>query len=227
MTYPGFWRQAGEIARKDLLIEGRAGEALYITVPFGAVALMMIPLAIGTDKPLLASVGPGMFLAVVLLFGMLVAYRQTATDTPSQRALLLLLGTDPAAKFVGRVVTSAALLLAFELVLIPVTILLYNPGGTEGGWPWLLVVLVLLASGLSLVGTLAGGVTLGLKTRATLTPLLVAPLSMPMLLAAGQVVEAVRVGSAVGIWILVLLTMNLALAVVGVSTARPLEEAWT
>lgn len=224
MTEPGFWRQVREIARKDLMIEGRAGEAMYITVPFGAVALMLIPLAIGTDKPLLSRVGPGMFLAVALLFGMLVAFRQTATDTPPQRELLVLLGTDPAAKFVGRAATSMLLLLVFEVVLAPVTILLYNPGRIDG-WPWLLLVIVLLASGLSLVGTLAGSVTLGLKTRSTLTPLLVAPLSMPMLLAAGQVVEALRDGTSILVWTLMLLTINLAMAVIGVATAKALEES--
>ncbi|MDR9451553.1 MAG: heme exporter protein CcmB [Acidimicrobiia bacterium] len=220
----GFWQQAKEIARKDLLVEGRAGEALYITIPFGAVALMLIPLAIGTDRPLLAQVGPGMFLSVALLFGMLVAFRQTAADTPPQQELLTLLGTDPAAKFVGRAVTSTLLLLVFEIVLVPVTILLYNPGRIPG-WPWLLLVLVLLASGLALVGTLAGSVTAGLRTRNTLTPLLVAPLSMPLLLASAQVVEALRKETSILLWITLLATMNLAVAVIGVVTARPLEES--
>jgi heme exporter protein B len=220
----GFWQQAKEIARKDLIVEGRAGEALYITIPFGAVALMLIPLAIGTDRPLLAQVGPGMFLAVALLFGMLVAFRQTAADTPPQQELLTLLGTDPAAKFVGRAATSTLLLLAFEVVLVPVTILLYNPGRIPG-WPWLIAVLVLLASGLALVGTLAGSVTAGLRTRNTLTPLLVAPLSMPLLLASAQVVEALRQEESILLWITLLATMNLAVSVIGVVAARPLEES--
>ena len=224
MTELGFWRQAQEIARKDLMIEGRAGEAMYITVPFGAVALMLIPLAIGTDKPLLARVGPGMFLAVALLFGMLVAFRQTATDTLPQRELLVLLGTDSAAKFIGRAVASMILLVVFEIVMVPVTILLYNPGPIEG-WPWLVAVILLLAMGLSLVGTLAGTVTLGLKTRATLTPLLVAPLAMPMLLASSQIVDALRNDESIVIWVLLLLAINLAMSVIGVATARPLEES--
>ena len=224
MRVGGFWQQAKEIARKDLLVEGRAGEALYITVPFGAVALMLIPLAIGTDRPLLAQVGPGMFLAVSLLFGMLVAFRQTAADTPPQQELLTLLGTDPAAKFVGRAATSTLLLVVFEIVLVPVTILFYNPGRIQG-WPWLILVLLLLASGLALVGTLAGSVTAGLRTRNTLTPLLVAPLSMPLLLASAQVVEALRREEGILVWITLLATMNLAVSVIGVLTARPLEES--
>jgi heme exporter protein B len=165
-----------------------------------------------------------MFLAVVLLFGMLVAFRQTATDTTPQRELLMLLGVDPAAKFVGRAATSMLLLLVFEIVLVPVTILLYNPGRIDR-WGWLLIVIFLLASGLALVGTLAGSVTVGTKTRGTLTPLLVAPLSMPMLLAAGQVVEALRTGASIVVWILLLTAINLAMAVIGIATAQALEDS--
>ena len=40
---PSFWRQAIELARKDLRTEVRSGEVLMITVPFGAAALMLIP----------------------------------------------------------------------------------------------------------------------------------------------------------------------------------------
>ncbi len=66
--------------------------------------------------------------------------------------------------------------------------------------------------------------TAGLKTRSTLTPLLVAPLSMPMLLAAGQVVEALRAGRSILVWNVLLVTVNLAMAIVGIALAKPMEE---
>ena len=78
----GFWSQVWWVIRKDVRIELRSGEALMITVPFGAMALMMVPMAIGTDTPLLSRLGPGMLWLVVLLFGMLVTFRSTSLDTP-------------------------------------------------------------------------------------------------------------------------------------------------
>lgn len=223
MTAREFWRQAFEIARKDLKVEGRAGEVFAITVPFGAVALLLIPMAIGTEKAMLARIGPGMFFAVTLLFGMLVAFRQSATDEPEMRELLTLLGIDPAATFTGRSAASALLLLVFELILAPLDIVLYNPDPVRG-WGWLLVIGLLAAIGLALVGTLAGGVTAGVRTRSTLAPLLVAPLSVPLLVASSQVVEALRINRSILIWIALLVAMDLGLAIVGVITARPLEE---
>ena len=90
-----------------------------------------------------------------------------------------------------------------------------------------MLVVVMLASGLSLVGTLAGSVTMGLKTRSTLTPLLVAPLAMPMLLAAGQIVESLRTDRSIVVWVLLMVAINLAMSVIGVATAKPLEESAT
>jgi heme exporter protein B len=223
MTAAEFWRQALEIMRKDLKVEGRAGEVLSITVPFGAAALLLLPLAIGTEKTMLSRIGPGMFFAVTLLFGMLVAFRQSATEGPAHRELLALLGIDPAATFVGRTIASTLLLLGFELVLVPLDIVLYNPEPVQQ-WIWLVPILLLVALGLSLVGTLAGAVTAGLRTRSTLASLIVAPLSVPLLIASTQVIEALRLDRSILNWIVLLIAMNLGLAVVGVLTARPLEE---
>jgi len=55
----GFWRQAMAVARKDLTMERRTGEVLLVTAPFGAVALLLIPLAVGTEgADLMPQLGP-------------------------------------------------------------------------------------------------------------------------------------------------------------------------
>lgn len=224
MTGPSFWGQAYEIGLKDLKVEGRSGEVLNITIPFGAVAVLLIPMAIGTDRPLIASIGPGMFWVVTLLFGMLVTFRQSGTESVANREMMVLLGMDPAAQFVGRVATSFLLLLVFEGVLAPLTVVLYNPDPVAG-WPILIIVIFLLAVGLALIGTLASGITAGLRSRNTLAPLLVAPLSLPLLVGASQTYKALAQESSILTPILLLVAVVLGLAVVGVLTARFLEEA--
>jgi len=216
-----FWRQAVEIARKDLRTEVRSGEVVMITVPFGAAALMLVPLAVGTDAPLLSQIGPGIYWSVVMLFGVLVTVRQSAIDAPSQRDLLGLLGVDAAARFVGRAGASALLLLLFEAVLAPVALALY--GTDPSGWWWLLVVLPLVAVGLGLLGTLASSIASSIASS-TLVPLIVVPLAVPMLLAATQITEGLRIDATILGWLLLLVVMDLLLAVAGVLSARPLQE---
>ncbi|MBT8206684.1 MAG: ABC transporter permease [Acidimicrobiia bacterium] len=216
-------RQAIEILRRDLRRELRTGEVLWVTIPFGAIALLLIPLAVGTDIPLLRSLGPGIYWVVVLLFGVLVAMRRSGADNQAQRDFLALSGLDPAARFVGQATANALLLLGFELVLGVVSIALYDSSLT--GWPWLLLILPIAAAGLALLGTLAAHIVESLGGATALVPLLVAPLSVPLLLGATQSMEALRLGRSILGWLLVMLIVMLTLAIAGILTARPLQEA--
>lgn len=220
-----FWRQVFEITRKDLLVESRTAEVALMTAPFGAAALILIPLAIGTDAPLLSQLGPGLYWIVVLLFGMLVILRKSAVDGQPQRDLIRLLGIDPAAAFAGATIATSSLVLFFEVALGPVLIALYNP--ELRSWPWLFIILPLVAAGMGLLGTIASGVTTSIGTRTSLTPLLIVPLSLPLLLGATQALEGLRLGRSIVPWLILLALVDLALAVSGVLAARPLEEAVT
>jgi len=218
-----FWSQTVELAKSDLRSELRAGEVLAITIPFGAVALLLIPFAIGTDVPLLRQIGPGMYWAVVLLFGMLVAQRRTASEGQGRRDLIGMLGVDPAAYFTGRTAATAVLIVAFELVLWPVAVALYD--ARISGWAWTGLLIPLVAIGLALLTTVVGSIAAQSRSGQTLVPLLVAPLAIPLLLAATQVHEALRLGKGILGWLTLMVTMNLVLAVAGVVTARPIQEA--
>jgi heme exporter protein B len=220
-----FWRQVYEVSRKDLLVESRTAEVALMTAPFGAAALILIPLAIGTDAPLLTQLGPGLYWIVVLLFGMLVILRKSAVDGQAQRDLVRLLGIEPAAAFVGATVATSTLVLFFEVALGPILIALYNP--ELRGWPWLFLILPLVAAGMGLLGTIASGVTTSIGTRTSLTPLLIVPLSLPLLMGATQALEGLRLGRGIVPWLVLLFAVDLALAVSGVLAARPLEEAVT
>ena len=220
---PGPLGQAWELARKDLLLEARAGEALLVTAPFGAVALLLTPLAVGTDAPLLRSVGVGMYWLVVLLFGVLVTLRQSAVDPPALAALLRITGVHPAVQLAGRAAANTVLLLAFELVLLPVAVIVYDP--PLGSWPWMLLVMPLVALGLAVLGTLAGALAQGLTGRTTLGPLLVLPLALPLLLSATQAVAATGYGASPWNWVALLALADLVAALAVVLSARSLEDA--
>ncbi|NNC75132.1 MAG: ABC transporter permease [Acidimicrobiia bacterium] len=216
------WQQAWVIARRDLIRELRSGEVLWITIPFGAVGMLLIPLAVGTDAPLLARIGPGMFWVVVLLFGILVSVRRTAIETPEQRDHLALLGIDPAARFAGRVMASGALLLAFELVVGIAAVALYDPALTDG-W-WLVAIVPTVALGLALLGTLAGSIAAATGVGTVLVPLLVAPLAVPLLLAASQALEGLQQGRSILTAVLLMALVVCVAAIAGVLAARPLQE---
>lgn len=214
--------QALVLARKDLRLERRSGEAFLVTAPFGAVALMLVPLAVGPDTPLLQRLGPALFWVVVLLFGVLVTMRGSVIDGPAQRAVLTLCGVGPRVRLAGRAIGNAVLLLGFQAVIAPVAVVLYAPEPT--GWLWLLPMVPLVAVGLGTLGALADQVSEGLAGRTVLGPLLVSPIAVPLLLGATGVLEAGRYGRAPWPWLVLVLTVVLAAALLATWCARHLED---
>lgn len=220
-----FWGQALEVARVDLTVERRIGNTIRITLPFAVVALMVFPLALDLQLATVSTVGVGVFWALGILFGMQVALRQSATDTRERRDLQALLGVDPAARFVGRLLSGGVLMVGFLLILLAAMAVLFDPTIPDGGWPVLIVSTLLVAVGLTELGTLAGEVTTGLSNRTVLASLIVAPLALPLIIGASQSVGALGRDTSILPWILLLIASDLALAVAGVALAQPLEEA--
>lgn len=218
----GFWRQAFAVARRDLDRERHAGEVAWVTIPFGAIALLLVPLAVGINQDVLQRIGTGMLFVVVMLFGILTSIRRTNIETPEQRDAIALLGIDPVAEFTGKTTASAVLLLLFELVMGVVAVLLY--GLDVSSWSWMFVVMPLTAIGLAELGTISGAIAASVQAGPALVPLLVTPLAIPLLLGATQTVESIgREGGNLS-WLLLMLIVVLVLAIVGVLTARPLQE---
>jgi heme exporter protein B len=216
-----FWQQAFAVARRDLDRERRSGEVFWVTIPFGAIALLLVPLAVGINQDVLTRIGTGMLFVVVMLFGVLTAVRRTSIETPEQRDAIALLGVDPVAEFTGKAAAGAVLLLGFELVMAAVALVLY--GLDIGSWGWMLVVLPLTAVGLAELGTISGAIAASTDGGPALVPLLVTPLAIPLLLGATQTVSVERNGGNLA-WLVLMTTVVLVLAIIGVATARPLQE---
>ena len=224
MRGSGFWQQMVWTFRKDLRVELRGGETLWAAAPFAALALLLIPLAIGTDIALLRRIGPGMLWLVVLLFGMTVTLRPASVESRAVRDLLALSGLDPAAGFLGGSLASAVLLLGVTLVLTPVMIVLYAPDGIPEWW-WLVPMALSGTMALGLLGTLVRALVTGLRERTSLAPLLAVPPAIPVLLATTQGTEAVIARRSSISWLLLLVAMDLALVVVGVLLAGRLDDS--
>ena len=218
-----FWRSARVIALRDLRVEMRSGEAVSVVLPFAVVATWLAPLATDASPSLLRDLAAPVYWLIVLLFGMMIVFRQTALETSTQRRALALTGLDPAARFAGRAGASALILTPVAAILVLPIIVLYDYPPPPGAW-LMAPVIALAASGLAMLGTLAGDVTVGLRARTSLAPLLMAPLAAPLLLGASQSLESLISGRSIISWVLVLVIANLGLAAAGVMSARALEE---
>jgi len=216
-------RQIVEILRRELLIERRAGEVITIVVPFAALALALAPLALPVDTDVLPRIGPALYWLIALLFG-LQATMRSASQESEVSELEAMAGVDPAVRFAGRSLAAAVLVFGVLVALAPLMVVLYAPAPVPG-WPAIIPSALLLAAGLGMLGVLAGDLTAGLRQRSALAPLLAVPLGVPLLMGSAQGFDYLARGAGILTWTLLLLATDLVLAIVGVVTARHLQEA--
>lgn len=215
-------KQLRALLRAEIRVELRTGQTLWTSVPYAAAGLLIVALAVGADVPLLRQIGTGTYWALVLLFGSLVCLRQSAADGPARRQLLQLLGVDPALRFLARATVSSLAVLGFEVVLAPVAVVLYDVAPTRPGAS--IVVAVLVAVGVGTLGTIAADLVSAPGVPVALVPLIVAPLSVPLVLAAVQVDRSATTATGVAAWLLLAVTAVLLFVVAGLASARPLQE---
>ena len=206
----------------ELRTELRVGHTLWTALPYAAAGLLVVALSVGADIPLLRRIGTGSYWSVVLLFGSLICARQSATDLPARRNLFRLLGIDPALRFLVRAAASSLAVLAFELLLAPVAIVLYDLG--SGPVLATLAAAVLVAVGVGTLGTLASDLVAVPTAPVALVPVIVTPLSVPLVLAAVQVGQTATTSTGAVAWLLLALTGVLVFVVAGLLTARSLQE---
>lgn len=218
-----FWRQALAISRRDLMAEGRAGDVLWIVIPYGALAVFLSPIALNTSRSILGEVGFGINWLIVLLFGMFVTFRRSAQATPAEADMLALMLVDPAAAFVGRALSSTALLFAFQAVITPLTVGLFSPPDPRS-WTMLAGIALLAALGLGMIGTISGSLVAGTGAGTALAPLLTGALSFPLLVGAAIATDRLTAGEVILAPIALLALVDVAVLTAGVLTSRPLEE---
>lgn len=179
-----FLRQTFTIAAKDLRSELRSKETVNASISFAIVILLLFSFAFDPTSEQVQEISGGLLWLVFAFAGALVINRSFARDLPNDCLDALLASpVSSAALYLGKVVANALLLLTIELIALPVFGLFYNVSWTRQFWPLMLVV-ILATWGLSVVGTTFSAMTVNLRLREIMLPMLVYPIMIPCLLGA-------------------------------------------
>lgn len=220
-------RVAMAIARKDALSELRGRHATVSTLFFAAVVLLLFGFALGPDSARLAAAAPGLLWLAVVFAGLLAVNRLHLLET-DDGALeqLALYPVSRRAIYAGKALGGfAVMLLLGVLVLGAVGILFAVDIGTA--WPALLATVALGALGVAAVGTFYAGITVRLRAREVMLPLLMLPVLAPLLLAAVKATGAALGGDPfgeLGAWLQLLLAFDVLMLVAGLATYGYLLE---
>lgn len=195
------------LARKDLLVELRARQAIATAVALAAIALVLVGLAVGPDPDRLRALAPGLVWIALLYASIAVAERLERIDRSDDAfSGLWLVLADRRALYLGRVISLAIFLAVLQIAMwVAAALLLDLPLDLDA------LALGPLAALSAIAAATASALVIALVADASHRPLLLPvallPLLVPTFLASVQASSAVldgRAGDAAG-WVAALL----------------------
>ncbi len=193
-----FLRQVLTIAGKDLRAELRTKEAWNASIAFSVVILVLFNFAFDPSSEQTREFSGGLLWITYSFAGALVLNRSFAREIQNDCLDALIASPVPSsALFLGKSLANFALLLAVELVSLPVFGLFYNISWLGQFWP-LLLVMVMGAWALTMIGTLFSALTVNLRLRELMLPVLVYPMMIPALMMCMTVTTDLLAGGRLG-----------------------------
>jgi heme exporter protein B len=216
-----FLRQTLTIAAKDLRSELRTKEALNASLTFAMVILVLWSFAFDPSSDQIQEFSGGLLWLAYAFAGALALNRSFARETQNDCLDGLLASpVPPAALYLGKSLANFVLLIAIELVSLPVFGLFYNVHWAAAFWP-LLGVIALGTWALTVIGTMFSALTVNLRLRELMLPTLVYPLMIPALMSAMTLTTDLLAGTPINgenaIWIRLLVAFDVIFTAVAVT----------
>lgn len=199
-----FTRQTTALILKDLRRELRTKEITTTTVAFSVLLMMVFSFAFFANDELVTAVFPGILWVSIAFTGTLAIARTFAQEKDSGclRALALVPGTW-SSLYLSKLAVNLLFIGVFEAVLIPLLALAFNLSlGSEVGM--LAVTVAIGTVGFASVGTLVSAMLVHNQMRDVMLPLLLYPLTIPIIIGGVEATRIILEGGDAGAWLQVL-----------------------
>jgi heme exporter protein B len=208
-----FFRHVLVIMTKDLRAEMRTKEAINASFAFALVILVLFSFAFDPESEATREISGGLLWIVFAFAGTLILNRSFARELPNDCLDALVAAPVPgAALFLGKAIANYILLLAMELVALPIFGIFYNVRWTQQFWQ-LMLVLALGTWGLTVIGTIFSALTVNIRLREVMLPMLTYPILAPALMGAMQLTAILVAGQPIGpetvMWLKMLIGFDL------------------
>jgi len=210
-----FLRVTWAITCKDLLTEWRSRETVAALFTFTLLVMVIFGFAVEAPTTELGAVAPGIMWASLCFAGVLLLNRSFQNEGENEcLAALMLAPADWAAIYFGKALANLALMAVVEACAVPAFAVLFGRD-LLAGLPLLALVLTLGTAGFALVGTFLAALTANVRASAVLLPVLLFPLTVPVLIAAVRATAIALAGgplSDASQWVALLLIYDLLFA---------------
>ena len=222
----GYLRQVLAIVAKDLAAELHTREIFSAMAVYAILAMLIFSFALDLRGAVARAAAPGVLWASIAFAGTLGLSRSMAREQESGGIDGLLLSpADRTVILLGKALGSLAIMVALEVVLVPLATVLFNVGLLT---PGVGAILLIGSVGYALVGTLLAAMAVNTRAREVMLPILLLPLVVPLLIAAvqatGGLLEGARWADLSG-WIRLLVVYDLLIAAASLLTFETVLEA--
>lgn len=191
------------VLRKDAVLELRRRETIATMGAFGVLSLLLYNFALPLDGDQAKNLAPGLLWVSVTFTAMLGLGKAFAVER--QNDVVDALVASPAPKpaiFLGKLVANIVFIGVIEALMLPLFAAFF-PLGDVSAWPAVVGVLALGTVGLATLGTLFSAMTVSLRSREVVFPLLLLPLTVPVIIAVAHALTGLIGGddAATGSWV--------------------------
>ena len=192
---------------------------------FALIVVVVFNFAVELRMELARETAAG-FLWITILFAGMLGLNRSLSREKDRGCLdgLLLCPVERGQIFAGKMVGNLLFILATELVIIPLFIFLFNVPFYR---PLLLLAVLLGTIGFAGVGTLLSAMAVHTRSREVMLPIILLPVTIPLVLAAVRASRVVLEGRDLGAywpWIALVVTFDVALLVVSFLTFEFIVE---
>ncbi len=199
------------IVRKDVAMELRGKEIITTSFFFALLTLVIFNFAFDMASVQAKDFAGGVLWVAFLFSGALTMNRSFLYEKENGcLSALMLAPLDRSSIYFGKMIGNLFFMLITEVFIIPVFILLFNINVMDRFW-WQTVTLLLGTIGFTSVGVLISAMSVNLRAREMLGPLLMLPVVVPVMIAAVELSGGIIRGEPMEglyIWLEILVAFN-------------------
>jgi heme exporter protein B len=177
------------IAWKDLISEIRSRETISSMLFFALVVILIFSFSFSMDLKAASELMPGLIWVAFAFSGILGLGKSFTVELQNDCLEALRMSPAPAgAVYLGKLLGNLVFMLIVEVILFPLFVIFFNLDVVENLF---ILLLIFLAGtiGLSSLGTLFSAMTVQIRAREVMLPVLLLPLAVPVMIGS---VEATR-----------------------------------
>ena len=212
-----FFRVIRWIVWKDLISEIRSRENISSMFFFALIIILIFSLSLSMDQEMVKEMIPGILWIAFSFTGIIGLGKSFLVETQNDCMENLLMAPIPkGAVYLGKLLGNFLFMLVVEIVIFPLFIIFFNLD-IFGQIPMIMLICFLGTLGLAAMGTLLSAMTVQIKAREVMFPLMLLPLVVPVIIGAVEATKGALNGDPLKLyqqWIQLLAVFDLVFLIV-------------